>query len=158
MVFQSISPNKFRLFTLMIGLQGTFWINVAYICYYNPELLSWYWGVGGAVFCTGIMAPMCYFHASRYVCEIALTTKNTYRISSYTLLGLPQHFEVQKNKVGLKGDEEFMAPSPEKGAFWPLRIDGFKGFHLCDKQGVVFKPSILAKVLGYKPEKTPTLK
>lgn len=155
-VFQSISPGKFRLTALMMAIQGTFWVNVSVLGYHQPELLSWYWGVAGGVFSTGLLTPMSYLHSSRYVCELSTTMNGTIRVSTYTLLGLPKHVEVPVTHVGFTPEEQELANAQKpKNDFWPLNVHGYKGFHLLDKKGSLFKPKLAAKILGYWPEPKP---
>lgn len=151
-LFQCITPRRAQLLTAVctsqlvsFGLVSLLDFNLEVQHQMGLGFLNY--SIGGMLFAGCVMFPLSHLLLSRYICEIAMMSPTTVRISTYNLLGRPKYFTTSTNNIAeMKLTEE----SVMKSQFWLMNVRNRKGFFLMDKaRGVVYDYAFLSNMVGY---------
>jgi hypothetical protein len=152
-IYSCIKSTKFQIATGLIAAQSAVWLYCLTLSLDYPDIIPWWTGPLGLV-STVIFAAMYSLHCSRNIAIISRlqSDPNKVNIQTHSMLGkLVSHIIPFSDIDNSNEMNANLTNSKARGNrnSWTIRLNGYRGTHLIDREGVIYNPETMKKIVGY---------
>lgn len=148
LIYSNVRLNKFRLYSGLTLLQSGFWAWITRISFIYTDIPMYTGPIG--LSCSMLFFLMLSIQSSRSIAAIYLdrTNPNIVTIITHTVLGQLSSKQYSLLDIDNRG---LTVVSSRKGTYWAIKLSGFRGHHLIDKDGIIYSELGMRKIVGYGP-------